>query len=44
MKLRLLFLTFALTLSAHASNNVLLIIADDYGLDASALYSKSLSR
>ena len=35
------FLTvlFALTLTAHASNNVLLIIADDYGIDASALYN-----
>ncbi len=39
MKIRGLLLAFVLTLSAHASNNVLLIIADDLGLDASVLYN-----
>ncbi len=34
-------LLLAINATVHASNNVLLIIADDFGLDASALYNTS---
>lgn len=39
MRLLLRLLACALALPAQASNNVLLIIADDFGLDASRLYN-----
>ena len=43
MKILRLFLCLALTAATHASNNILLIIADDYGIDSSALYNTSPS-
>ena len=37
--LALFCLAFAFTLTAHASNNILLIIADDFGTDACAVFN-----
>ena len=39
--LLLVVLVGSFTATAQASNNILLIIADDYGLDASTLYNSS---
>ena len=39
--LRFLALMLALGMTASASNNILLIIADDYGIDSSSLYNTS---
>ena len=40
---RFLALLLALGMTARASNNILLIIADDYGIDSSSLYNTSPS-
>ncbi len=41
MKRTLFALYLALTLPTHASNNILLIIADDFGTDASVVFNSS---